>query len=425
MAAGPETQVDAQAAIEPPLDTEVAVSEQVPGGDDAGEAALEPATAEPQEPASEHHHENLEVVAGTLHAVDGGATAIVELPGGQHGAIAITAFEKLPRIGTRLQVGYVPGEVDDRGRLKLRLTGEDGKITWKNLEQGMTIDAMVTAMNVGGLELKIAGSKIRAFMPASQIDMAAEADPTQFLAHKLRCKIVSLDRKRRRVVLSRRAVLERDHRKRRLKEISRGDELAGKIRKIEPFGVFVDLEPGLDGFVRIGDLAWHHVDDPSQVVQVGQEVKVKVLKQERGRLILGIRQTIPNPWDEAVTRYAPGSRVKGKVVRTADFGAFVELEPGIEGMIHISQLSERRVENVEQAVRQGQIVESKVLEVDPRKQRIALSIRALTQPEVTGRAAEASREEIRKYVKSEKKAKAVESLMAKFGGNGGLKGGIG
>ena len=369
--------------------------------------------------------EHVEVVAGTLCSVEEGTTMVAELPGGQHGVIAIDAFEKLPRLGARLEFAFDPAQVDDRGRVHLRLTGEDEKLTWKNLEQGMNVDAMVTGMNLGGLELKIAGSKIRAFMPTSQIDLEPVDNPTQFLNHKFHCRIISLDRRKRRVVLSRRAVLEREHRKQRLKQIKRGDELSGKVRKIEPFGVFVDLEPGLDGLVRIGDLAWHHVHDPSQVVEVGQEVKVKVLKQERGRLVLGIRQMQPNPWDAAPTKYAPGSKVKGKVVRTADFGAFVELEPGIEGMIHISQLSERRVESVEQAVREGQVVEAKVMEVDPRKQRIGLSIRALTQPQVVGRAAEASRDEIRKYVKSAEKAKAVASLMSKFGGDGGLKGGIG
>lgn len=387
----------------------------------AGGPQIEPAPPEP----SPVHPEQFEVVAGTLHAVEGGTAVIVELPGGRHGVIPTEAFEKLPRIGTRLEFAVPVDDVDEQGRPKLQLAGEDERVTWKNLEQGMAVDAMVTAMNVGGLELKIAGSKIRAFMPNSQIDLSGSADPTQFLNHKLHCKIISIERRRRRVVLSHRAVLEKEHRKQRLKEIKRGQELTGKVRKIEPFGVFVDLEPGLDGLVRMGDLAWHHVNEASDVVHVGQEVKVRVLKIERGRLVLGIRQTQPNPWDEAVTKYAPGSKVKGKVVRTTDFGAFVELEPGIEGMIHISQVSERRVETVEQAVREGQIVESKVLDVDPRKQRIALSIRALSHPEVTGRAPEASRDEIRKYVKSPAKAKAVESLMAKFGGGDGLKGGIG
>jgi small subunit ribosomal protein S1 len=409
----PQTHSAVDPAVEAPHVPQAPTATDDPGAED-----LVPSSRAP-----EPH--TVEVVAGTLCSVEDGAVAVVELPGGLHGVIATEAFEKVPRIGTRLEFAFEPGHTDDKGRVKLELAAGDEKITWKNLDQGMLVDAMVTGMNVGGLELKIAGSKIRAFMPASQIDLSSQPDPTQYLNHKLHCKIISLERKRRRVVLSRRAVLEKEHRKQRLKEIKRGQELTGKVRKIEPFGAFIDLEPGLDGLVRIGDLAWHHVDDPAEVVQVGQEVKVKVLKVERGRLVLGLRQTQPNPWDAAAEKYAPGSKVKGRIVRTADFGAFMELEPGIEGMIHISQLSERRVESVDQAVREGQIVEAKVMEVDARKQRIGLSIRALTQPQIVGRSPEASRDEIRRYVKSADKAKAVESLMAKWGEGKGLKGGIG
>lgn len=379
---------------------------------------------EPHPPASPAARQ--EIVAGTIHAVvDSGKTVVVELPGAVQGVIEAGVFEKLPRIGTRMEFVVQADAKDAQGRARLLLADRADRVTWKDLEVGMVLDAMVTGMNTGGLEMKIAGSKIRAFLPASQIDLAAVEDPTPLLSHKFPVKILSLDKRNRKVVVSRRAILVKEHRKQRMKEIEIGQELSGKVRKIEEFGVFVDLEPGLDGLVHMDDLAWGYFDQAQDVVQVGQEVKVKVLHVERGRLVLGIRQTLPDPWKQVETKYPLGQKVKVKVVKTLENLAIVELEQGVEGSIHISQVSERRVESVDKALREGQQVEAKVMEHDARRRRISLSIRALTSPDEAIRAPQASREEIRKYVKSPEKARAMQSLMAKFGDTGGLKGGIG
>ncbi len=357
-----------------------------------------------------------------------GEWVLVSMIDGTRGATALSQFVAPPAIDAKLTL-LITGKPGEDGLVPMRVPPPPPPPVppspWKTLKRGDLVEGHVSGMNIGGLELKVL-DKIKAFMPLSHIELTPVEDLTPYLKQNFPCVILEVDRRNRKLILSRRVIMEREVRKNRVHAMKVGDILEGKIRKIENFGVFVDLGDGLDGLVRLPDLSWKPFEDPNEVAKVGDVVKVRLLgiDHKRGRLGLGVRQANPDPWTVVGEKYKAGMTIKGKVTRTAEFGAFVELEPGIEGLIHISQLSERRVEKVEQAVRVGMEVEAKVTECDAKRHRVSLSIRALTAPEAAATGAEASKDEMKKYVKSKKNAHAMESLMAKFGG-GGLKGGIG
>ncbi|MBI1374793.1 MAG: S1 RNA-binding domain-containing protein [Phycisphaera sp.] len=364
---------------------------------------------------------------GTIAGVRGD-DVFVELGPKEQGVCPTTAFKgKVPRVGEHLDF-IVETFLEDEQLFKLTLPGETSKAEWKNLQKGMVVEGMVIGMNTGGLEVKIAGK--RAFMPMSQVDLNRIEDFAPFLNRKIKVKVLELDRKKKRLLVSRRAVLEeeaKEERKKLAATIQSDEVREGIVRRLEPFGAFVELVPGVDGLLHVSDLAHHRVNDPKDMLEIGQKVTVKVLKVQKGgqRISLGLKQLVESPWRTADQRYVVGETVRGTVTRAMEFGAFVQLEPGVEGLIHISQLSDKRVDRVEQAVRVGKEVEAKIMEVDPKRQRIGLSIKALLVPEEMARPEEASRDEIRQYTKSAKQAKAMESLMSKFGGGDGLKGGIG
>lgn len=364
---------------------------------------------------------------GTVAGVRG-KEVLVEFGAKLQGVCDTEQFEKVPRVGDRVEF-VIDGQIEP-GVMRLLVPGGAGKADWKTLQQGQVIEAMVCGMNTGGLELKVAGH--RAFMPVSQIELSRVEDLAPYLNKKLRCRVTELNRRRKRIVLSRRDLLEEEEKANRQKLVETlqvGEMREGKITRLAPFGAFVELLPGVDGLVHVSDLSWSRVNDPSEVVQVGTTVKVKVMKvSESGeRISLSIKEAGPDPWEQVAEQYAEGADVKGTVTRTTDFGAFVELSPGVEGLIHISQLSEQRVNRVEQAVKPGQEVTARITQIDPARRRIGLSIRALTAAENQPRQ-KTSADDLRRYVKGEKSAHAGESLgslMNKFGGDGNLKGGIG
>jgi small subunit ribosomal protein S1 len=188
-----------------------------------------------------------------------------------------------------------------------------------------------------------------------------------------------VDREERNLVVSRRALLEQERDESREKlwaELAEGQVREGVVRSIKPFGAFVDLG-GADGLVPIGEMSWTRIKDPSEVVAVGQRVRVQVLRLDPGerKLTLGLKQLTTSPWDEAALNYPPGCTVKGKVTRTADFGAFVEIEPGLEGLVHVSELAPQRIRKVTDVVQVGQEVSVKVLNLDAEARRMSLSIK--------------------------------------------------
>jgi small subunit ribosomal protein S1 len=228
----------------------------------------------------------------------------------------------------------------------------------------------------GGLILDLG---VRGFLPASLVDIRRVQDLDEFLGQELRCKVIELNRSRNNVVLSRRAVLEEERKEQRQQILDRlqpGDVVEGQISNIVDFGAFVDLD-GMDGLIHISELSWSHVNHPSEVLEIGQTVRVKVLDidRDRQRISLGLKQTQSDPWQQVIDSYQEGDVVEGRVTKVVTFGAFVEILPGVEGLVHISELAQHHVENPREIVTQGQPVNVKIIEVDADRRRLSLSLK--------------------------------------------------
>ena len=250
-------------------------------------------------------------------------------------------------------------------------------------EAGEYVDAVGKEAVKGGLIADVGG--IRAFVPASQLSQRYVEKISDFVGKEMKLKIIEVDKQKKRVVASRKAVVAEESaakKKEAWEKLEEGIVIHGIVRRLTDFGAFVDVG-GVDGLIHITDLSWGRVKHPGDVVKPNQEVDVKVLSldRDRERIQLGFKQLQPHPWDNAVERYPVGSIVTGKVVRITDFGAFVELETGLDGLVHISQCATNRINKVEDAVQVGQEVQVKVLGVDPEKKRISLSIRQAIEPE--------------------------------------------
>ena len=285
--------------------------------------------------------------------------------------------EGAPAVGSEVEVsieGYDPAN----GLLLLSRKGAAVAADWSSVAAGMIVEARVTATNKGGLSVDVNG--IRGFMPISQIDLYRVEDAEQFVNQRLRCAVVEVNPAERNLVVSRRALLEKEREEARDKlwqELAEGQVRSGVVRSVRDFGAFVDLG-GVDGLLHISEMSWIRVQDPTQVVQPGQTVKVVVLKVDHdGRKVgLGLKQLTPSPWDNVEAKYPAKHIVAGKVTRLMDFGAFVELEPGVEGLIHVSELSPQRVRRVSDVIQPGQEVQVMVLRTDPGQRKISLSLKA-------------------------------------------------
>ncbi|HEY7423512.1 MAG TPA: S1 RNA-binding domain-containing protein [Gemmataceae bacterium] len=308
-----------------------------------------------------------------------GQDVFIDLPGGRtQGVLPLLQFpEGPPAIGTEIEI-TIEGFDHANGVLILSRKGAAVEADWSSVAAGMTVEARVTATNKGGLSVDVNG--IRGFMPISQIDLYRVEDAEQFVNQRLLCLVTEVDPVERNLVVSRRALLEKQREEMRDKlwnELAEGQVRQGVVRSIKDFGAFVDLG-GVDGLLHVSEMSWQRVQDPSTIVQLGQTVKVVVLKidAERRKVSLGLKQLTASPWDNITEKYHTGDVVTGKVSRLMDFGAFVELEPAIEGLIHISELAGQRVFRVGDIVKAGQEVQVKVLSVDPAQRRISLSLKA-------------------------------------------------
>ncbi len=303
----------------------------------------------------------------------------VELPGMNQGVIPSKNFPEPPNPGAMLDVIIARFNADE-GLYELAVLGGAIDIgDWSDITEGITVEARITGHNKGGLECEV--NRIRGFIPVSQISTYRVEDLEEFVGQKFPCVVTEANPDRRNLVLSRRAVLEREQAeaKERLKaELAEGQEREGVVRNMRDFGAFVDLG-GVDGMLHVSQLSWDRVKHPSDVLTLGQKIKVKIQKIDpaTGKISLSYRDTFDNPWMTAPARYPVTARVKGTVSKIMDFGAFVRIEPGVEGLVHISELSHKRVFRVSDVVHEGQEVEAKVLSVDPEAQRMSLSMKAL------------------------------------------------
>ena len=296
------------------------------------------------------------------------------------------ADEPLPEIGGTVEVtieGYDPGD----GLLILSREGAVLAATWDTIEAGQIVEAFVTGQNKGGLELKFNG--IDAFMPVSLIDMNRTEDMAPFVNTKLKCEVIEVDYQRESVTVSRRAVLQREAaevREKALASLTEGKIVAGVVRNIMPYGAFVDIG-GVDGLLHISDMSHSRTADPHEIVSEGQEVKVMILKIDRDaeKISLGLKQALPDPWVGAEGKWPPDDIVTGRVTRLADFGAFVELAEGVEGLIPISEMSfERRIKHPSDLLTEGETTKVRVLNVDPVAKRISLSLKRVGDDPWTG-----------------------------------------
>jgi small subunit ribosomal protein S1 len=275
---------------------------------------------------------------------------------------------------------------DAEGRLILSKKRARFEMAWKRIEQaaesGEPVEGTVIEVVKGGLILDLG---VRGFLPASLVDIRRVQDLDEFMGQTLRCKVIELNRSRNNVVLSRRAVLEEERKEMRqaiLDRLSPDDVVTGTISNIVDFGAFVDLE-GIDGLIHISELSWSHVNHPSELLDIGQEVQVKVLDidRERQRISLGLKQTQSDPWQQVVDTYDQGDVVEGKVTKVVTFGAFIEVVPGVEGLVHISELAQHHVENPREVVTQGDTVRAKIIEMDPERRRLSLSLKRVDEGE--------------------------------------------
>src|SRR5215510_8136725 len=273
---------------------------------------------------------------------------------------------------------------DAEGRLILSKKRARFEIAWKAIEtaheNGDPVTGKVIEVVKGGLILDLG---VRGFLPASLVDIRRVQDLDEFLGQELRCKVIELNRSRNNVVLSRRAVLEEERKEQRQQILDRlqpGNVVEGQISNIVDFGAFVDLD-GMDGLIHISELSWSHVNHPSEVLEIGQTVQVKVLDidRERQRISLGLKQTQNDPWQQVLDKYGEGDVVEGRVTKVVTFGAFVEILPGVEGLVHISELAAHHVENPREVVQQGQAVNVRVLEIDGERRRLSLSLKRVEE----------------------------------------------
>jgi small subunit ribosomal protein S1 len=269
---------------------------------------------------------------------------------------------------------------DAEGRLILSKKRARFEKAWRKIERaaesGEPVDGTVIEVVKGGLILDLG---VRGFLPASLVDIRRVHNLDEFMGQQLECKVIELNRSRNNVVLSRRAVLEEERKEVRQQILGRlqpGQVVEGKISNIVDFGAFVDLD-GIDGLIHISELSWSHVNHPSEVLSIGDTVRVKVLDidRERQRISLGLKQTQEDPWQRVLDSYGSGDVLEGKVTKVVAFGAFVEIVPGVEGLVHISELAEHHVESPSEVVAPGDEVKVRILEIDEERRRISLSIK--------------------------------------------------
>ncbi|WP_429970874.1 30S ribosomal protein S1 [Fructilactobacillus sp. Tb1] len=337
-----------------------------------------------------------DVVNGEILAVDNDSQLMVGIEGaGVEGVIPrkeISAtMEDNPtdkyKVGDEVKVVVVSKIGDDKegGSYLLSIRRLEALKVWDEIKEkadkGENINVKVTRPVRGGLVVNADG--VRGFIPASMITDHFVSDLNQYKGEELEVKIVEVVPEDNRLILSHRAVAEKDRKEAREKimgNLKVGDVVEGKVARLTNFGAFVDLG-GIDGLVHVSEISYDHVSKPSDVLKVGEDVKVKVLaiEPERDRISLSIKQLQPGPWDNIEEKAAVGSVLDGTVRRLVDFGAFVEVFPGVEGLVHISQISHKHIDKPSDVLKSGQKIQVKVLSVDPEEHRLALSMKALEE----------------------------------------------
>jgi small subunit ribosomal protein S1 len=314
-------------------------------------------------------------------------SAVLDIGSKTEGVLPLTAFpaDKPPKPGDKIQV-TVKGR-DPEGYYELTRGKVERPTDWSSLEKAFaeksTIIGTVTGVVKGGVSVDVG---VRAFMPASRSGTHDAAELAKLVEQEIRCRIIKLDVEDEDVVVDRRAIAEDEERagkERRYSELKEGDIVQGEVRSLTDYGAFVDIG-GADALLHVGEISWHRVNKPSDVLSTGQQIEAKIIKidSEKRRIAISMKQLQPHPWDAVAEKFKPGERVRGTVTRLMDFGAFVELEPGIEGLIHISEMSwAKRVRTPADVVKTGETVEAVILGVNAAERRLSLGLKqALGDP---------------------------------------------
>lgn len=365
------------------------------------EAQVKPAVGS-NEPASESMSEVMkevedispgDLVKGEVLAIDNDKQVIVGLSGGQEGIIPPRelASERFNHPSDIVTVGdvidlVVLRDIQDKeqGSFILSKKRVDQRKVWEELQEkhdnNETVEAPVSKVVKGGLTVDLG---VRGFVPASQMDTSFVSDLSQFEGQTYTFKIIEIDPNERQLILSRKVLLEKEQaaeREEALDKLEEGSVVKGEVVRLTNFGAFVDVG-GVDGLVHISEIAHERIGHPKDKLSKGDEIDVKVLKvdKERERVSLSIKETLAGPWDNLDEEMPAGSVIKGTVKRVTDFGAFVEVKPGVEGLVHISEMAHKHVETPHEVVAKDEEIDIKVLSVNPADERISLSIKALTE----------------------------------------------
>jgi small subunit ribosomal protein S1 len=327
-----------------------------------------------------------EVVKGRVVKISD-QNVIIDVGFKSEGIVAISEFKDGEQItinpGDEVDV-YVKQLENSEGYVELSRADAVRMQSWEQIEQaykqGTNIIARVTDRIKGGLRVDVGG--IQAFLPGSQVDVRPVRNLDSFRNKEIEVRVLKVNKKRGNIVLSRKIVLEEminGKKSETLKNLEEGIIVEGQVKNITEYGAFIDLG-GLDGLLHITDMSWGRIQNPNELFKVGENIQVKVLKFDRDkeRVSLGYKQLIPDPWATTVERFPISSRVKGKVVSITDYGAFIEIEPGVEGLVHVSEMTwSKRVKHPSKLLSVGQEVEAQVLEVDSNNRRISLGIKQI------------------------------------------------
>src|SRR5216683_441361 len=328
-----------------------------------------------------------EVVRGRVVEVRD-SEILVDIGYKSEGTIAIEEFRhagSLPKVGEEIEV-YLESKEDNEGLIVLSKDKADKIKVWDAIsashDSGTPVEGRVVEVVKGGLAVDVG---VRAFLPGSQVDLRPVKNLAAMVGQTIRAKVIKLNRRRGNVVLSRRAMLEEEReekKKHTLSVLSEGMVLTGTVKNLTDYGAFIDLG-GIDGLLHVTDMSWGRVGHPSEIFQIGDQVEVVVLHfdRETGRVSLGYKQKSSDPWAIVDARFPVGAKVQGRVVSLTNFGAFVELEPGVEGLVHISDMSwTRNIGHPSDILKKGQPIETQILNVDKDNKRISLGIKQI-QPD--------------------------------------------
>ncbi|MGH9767645.1 MAG: 30S ribosomal protein S1 [Blastocatellia bacterium] len=377
------------AALEPSISLSANSSAAEAASDDAdGEFSMEDFGKILAEHEQSHRSEisEGEVVKGRVVKITE-QNVIIDVGFKSEGIVAINEFKDGEKItinpGDEVDV-YVKQLENSEGYVELSRADAVRMQSWEQIEmaykQGTNIIARVTDRIKGGLRVDVGG--IQAFLPGSQVDVRPVRNLDSFRNKEIEVRVLKVNKKRGNIVLSRKSVLEEminGKKNETLKNLEEGIIVEGQVKNITEYGAFIDLG-GLDGLLHITDMSWGRIQNPNELFKVGENIQVKVLKFDRDkeRVSLGYKQLIPDPWATTVERFPIGARVKGKVVSITDYGAFIEIEPGIEGLVHVSEMTwSKRVKHPSKLLSVGQEVEAQVLEVDSNNRRISLGIKQI------------------------------------------------